>query len=320
MKFFVFLAVTLSSGLAFAGLTVNSPVAGTAVASPTHVSATVSSTLPITGIIVYLDNTAIYNLQNQSVVDTYLWMTPGWHNLVINAWDSSGALFQKGMWIDATSQGALGKIEDLPGWQWCSQLLNGSVCAAGLGDAVSWMAPWQTTPSLDGGAAEFFIGGSTGYSNALWWKSIGGGNKVSHFQYDFWIYVNDPTLPQSLEFDMNQSFGGHRWVFGTQCDFKDSGKWDLWDSVSGKWQPSAVPCNQFAAKTWTHVVWNFQRVGTSVYYSSLQLNGVTIPVNVFWGYQANYPDDDINVAFQMDGDYQQDPYNVWLDKVTVRAW
>lgn len=318
MKLLLFLA--LSSGIAFAGINVNSPVAGASVGSPAHLASTVSSSHPITGVIVYLDNIAVYDLKNQSVVDTYLWMTLGWHNLAINAWDSSGALFQKSMWIDATSQGPLAKIEDLPGWQWCSQLLNGSVCAAGLGGAISWMAPFQTTPSLDGSSAGFFIGGSTGYSNALWWKSIGGGSKVSHFQYDFWVYVSDPTLPQSLEFDMNQSFGGHRWVFGTQCDFKDSGKWDLWDSTSNKWQPSAVPCHQFAAKAWTHVVWTFERVGTQVHYVSLQLNGVTIPVNMYWGYQASYPDQDINMAFQMDGDFRQDPYNVWLDKVTVRAW
>src|SRR5262249_57119694 len=136
-------------------------------------------------------------------------MTRGWPNLVINAWDSSRALVQKGMWIDATSQGALGKTEDRPGWQWCSQLLNVSVCAAGLGDAVSWMAPWQTTPSLDGSSAEFFIGGSTGYSNALWWKSIGGGNKGNPFQYDFLILLNRPTLPPKLEVAIKPSIFGN---------------------------------------------------------------------------------------------------------------
>jgi hypothetical protein len=323
MKFVLLLALTLSSGVAFADLNVSAPVPNASVSSPAHVTATVSSTHPVTGITVYLDGNAVFKSQNQSVLDTYVSMSLGWHDLIINAWDSSSALFQKNMWINATAASqswSKTKIEDLSGWNWCSQLLNGSECAAGLGQAVSWMAPYQGSPSLDGSSAQFFLGGSTPYSNALWWKSLGAGNQFSHFQYDLWVYVSNPALPESLEFDVNQSFGGHRWIFGTQCNFKDSGKWDLWDSATGKWRPSAVPCQQFPANAWTHIVWNFERVGTAVHYISLQLNGVTIPVNVYWNYQANYAGQDINVAFQMDGDYRQDPYHVWLNKVTLNAW
>jgi Bacterial Ig domain len=323
MKFFLLLALTLSSGVAFADLNVSSPAPNASVSSPTHVSATVSSTHPITGITVYLDGNAVYKSQNQNVLDTYVSMSAGWHNLIINAWDSSSALFQKNMWIDATStsQGwSTTKIEDLSGWNWCSQLLNGSVCAAGLGQAVSWMAPYQGSPSLDGSSAQFYLGGSTPYSNALWWKSLGATSQFSHFQYDLWVYVSNPALPETLEFDVNQDFGGHRWIFGTQCNFKDSGRWDLWDGKSGRWQPSAVPCHPFAANAWTHIVWNFERVGALVHYVSLQLNGVTIPVNVYWNYQANYAGENTNIQFQMDGDYRQDPFYVWLNKVTLNAW
>src|SRR5438270_5929523 len=77
-----------------------------------------------------------------------------------------------GMSIPASAQ-IYGNIQQQDGWQWCTQKLNGSVCAAGVGKAISWMAPHQTTPSLDGSSAQFFIGGSTGYSNALWWRSLG---------------------------------------------------------------------------------------------------------------------------------------------------
>lgn len=331
MKFVLLLTVTLSSGVAFADLNVSSPVPNASVSSPAHVTATASSTHPITGITVYLDGNAVFKSQNQSGLDTWVSMSTGWHTLIINAWDSTDALFQKTMRIDATStsspsptpvpQGwAATKIEDMSGWNWCSKLLNGGVCAAGEGEAVSWVAQHQTSPSLDGSSAQFFLGGSTPYSNALWWKTLGATNQFSHFQYDLWVYVSNPALPETLEFDVNQSFGGHRWIFGTQCDFKDSGRWDLWDSKSGKWQPSAVPCHPFAANAWTHIVWNFERVGTQVHYISLQLNGVTIPVNVYWNYQANYGGQNTNIQFQMDGDNRQDPYHVWLNKVSLNAW
>jgi hypothetical protein len=29
---------------------------------------------------------------------------------------------------------------------------------------------------------------------------------------------------------------------------------------------------------------------------------------------------ELNVAFQMDGNYAQTPYSVWLDKVTLSYW
>jgi hypothetical protein len=29
---------------------------------------------------------------------------------------------------------------------------------------------------------------------------------------------------------------------------------------------------------------------------------------------------ELNIAFQMDGNYAQTPYKVWLDKATLKAW
>lgn len=323
MKHLLFGLSLLCSLSAFAGITIQTPINNQSVHAPTHFVMSVTpsnSNSTVRTIYVYVDGTMIYNLMNQSQVDMYLWLKKGTHNIVAKAQDSAGVSYSQSLRVNVTSLGSLGKIEQMAGWQWCTRTLNGSVCAAGAGDALSWQAQYQTSPSLDGSSTEFFLGGSTGYSNALWWKSLGGGNKVTHFRYDFWLYIDNPSVAQSLEFDMNQSFGGHRWVFGTQCDFKDSKKWDLWDSGANKWQPSSVPCKPFAANKWNHIVWNFERVGTKVHYISLQLNGATIPFNAYWNYQANYGLSDINVAFQMDGDYQQDDYHVWLDKMTVTAW
>lgn len=269
---------------------------------------------------VYADGTAIFTIQNQSYINIYLFLTAGTHYITAKAQDSAGVYYSRSLQIYISSIGSLSKIDDMGGWQWCTRTLNGGVCAAGAGDALSTQSRFQTSPSLDGSSTDFWIGGSTGYSNALWWKSLGGGNKVAHFRYDVWVYLTQPQFPQSLEFDLNQSFGGHRWVFGTQCDFKDTKKWDLWDSGTNRWHATSIPCVPFAANKWTHIVWNFERVGTKVHYISLQLNGTTIPLNIYWDYQASYGFSDINVAFQMDGDYQQDPYHVWLDKMVVAAW
>jgi hypothetical protein len=44
------------------------------------------------------------------------------------------------------------------------------------------------------------------------------------------------------------------------------------------------------------------------------------PVDQYQSYQEVWDMEDINVAFQMDGDYAQQPYNVWLDNVTLTTY
>ena len=314
------MAVLLCAVPAFAGVTVSSPANGATVTSPVRVVASASSAYPITAVRVYVDGVSV--LLTGNPIDDYIWMSVGTHLLVVQAWDSTGAIFKAPLklYVQSAPVQPVGKIEDMKGWQWCTATLNGQPCASGLGNAISWMAPYQTSPSLDGSSAEFFIGGSTGYSNALWWNSLGGGANVTHFQYDFWVFLTQPALPESLEFDLNQSFGGMRWVFGTQCNFKDSHKWDVWDGGKKVWVPTSLNCVPFSANSWNHFVWNFERVGTKVHYISLVINGVTYGMDIYHDAESNYNADDINVAFQMDGNFEQDPYHVWLDKVTLRAW
>ncbi|HWC16969.1 MAG TPA: hypothetical protein VG498_08130 [Terriglobales bacterium] len=56
---------------------------------------------------------------------------------------------------------------------------------------------------------------------------------LSHFTYDVYAMVDDPTRPQALEFDVNQNFGNNRWVFGTEYNFKDHKTWNVWDGKTG---------------------------------------------------------------------------------------
>jgi hypothetical protein len=213
-------------------------------------------------------------------------------------------------------------IQNNSGWKWCTKSTNGGVCASGRGKAVSWMAQHQSQPSLSGSSAEFFIGGSTAYSNALWWNSLGPNSQPGKFSYDLWFYIDHADVAQALEFDVNQSFGGTRWIFGTECNFKDTHKWDVWDSGKNKWVPSSAPCHPFASKSWNHLVWSFERSGSQVHYISVTVNGTTMPVNLYLAAEKNKDlnGSDLNVAFQLDGDSHQQPYSVWLDRVSLNGW
>ena len=173
---------------------------------------------------------------------------------------------------------------------------------------------------MDGQSAQFSMGGGpTGYFNMLYHNAKAGGSNVSHFIYDLHFYKDNPTALQALEFDINQTFGGNRWVWGSECNFNASGKWDIWDNVNG-WQPTVYDCKPFPPNTWIHLVWNVERVGNRVHYVSLTVGDQTYNVDTYYSNQSNWTLEEIDVAFQMDGNYKQEPYNVWLDNVQLTAY
>ena len=308
-------------------MTISNPGDGTTVNSPANVVALAKPSNPILGMRVYVDGLAVF-WTFESSMNTRIWMAPGAHTLEVMAEDKQGFIAAQVFHVNVVPPQAteVDDIQTLPGWQSCSALFppgsprEGQLCAAGLGNAVSTMTQGQSTPSLDGKSALFTMGGPTGYSNELWFESLGGGTNVTHFVYDLWFLIDQPDRAQALEFDVNQTFGGLRWTWGTECNFKDSGKWDIWDPLNEKWVPSQVDCKPFPANTWIHLVWNFERVNGQAHYISVTVNGVTSNIDKFFQPQTDWTLEDINVAFQMDGDFKQEPYNVWLDKVTLQTF
>ena len=83
----------LTSGGATSGsVSILSP--GTTSASPVHVMATAKSSAPISAMRIYIDNKAMYSTGGSSV-DVHLSLGAGVHNLVAQAWDTSGAVIKK---------------------------------------------------------------------------------------------------------------------------------------------------------------------------------------------------------------------------------
>lgn len=68
------------------------------------------------------------------------------------------------------------------------------------------------------------LSGPTGYSNELFSNPIGGGNNFSGFTYDLYFHLDQALVAQALEFDLKHTFGGTRWVWGSECRFNGSGK------------------------------------------------------------------------------------------------
>jgi hypothetical protein len=302
-------------------LTISVPSEGATVNSPANVVAQATPPDQIYWVRVYVDGFALYYSFTDNV-NQFIWMPPGPHTVEVVAEDVAGYIATATTHVNI---GALlpgvSNIQNLQGWQSCSAALhNGFTCAAGLGTATSQLIQGQSSPSLDGSSAEFTMAGPHPYSNELYWYPIGGGNSVSHFTYDLWFYIDDGTAPQSLEFDVNQAFGGTRWTWGSQCDFDQTHKWDIWDPLHEVWVPTSVPCNHFPSKTWIHLVWTLERVGNQVHYITLNIDNQSYNVDTYYTAQPKWYQEEIDIAFQLDGNYKQQPYNVWLDEVTLNAY
>lgn len=312
-------------------LLVASPLDQSSVTSPMHVVANTNPKNPLFFMRVYVDQLAVYFTFTNSI-DTQIFVAPGQHKVEVMAEDKQGYISDTILNVNVTSQASkttISDIQTLPGWQSCSADFpagsgrDGQLCAAGNSNPpTSSMTPGQSSPAMDGKSAKFSMSGPNPYSNELYFNAITGGDNVSHFTYDLYFYIDNGNAPQALEFDLNQGFGGRRWVWGSECNFRGEvpPAWDIWDDAAGVWRPTNVPCNPFPSNQWIHLVWNFERVGEQVHYISLQVGDQTYNVDTYYNDQPGWTLEEIDTAFQMDLAEPPVAYNVWLDQVNLTAW
>jgi hypothetical protein len=221
-------------------------------------------------------------------------------------------------YTSAQTKTTFSHIEKMTGWNSCD------VCAGSGGSGktdVYWQAQFQTTPSLSGSSSEFYYGGPTPYTSALWWEQLGSLPSATHFTYDLHFYITDVTAPQALEFDVNQSLDGKKYVFGTECDLRGTykGYWRVWDATL-HWQNTGVACAGITAEKWHHLTWQLERTADGhTHFISVTIDGVTRSVNRY-GTPLASSAKELNVAFQTDGDKAGSAYSVYLDDITLTAW
>lgn len=204
-------------------------------------------------------------------------------------------------------------------------------CSPSPCEGISFsMSQGVNSPSMSGSATEFNIGGTTPYSDALWNNHLIGplssqgtfdsdGTLVPSlhaFTYDVYFFASDFSPSEAIEFDINQFFDGMGFIFGHECRIDAGNSWDVWDSQNAKWVPTGVPCF-LNANAWNHLTLQVQRTSDNhQVYQSITLNGVTSTLNWTFGHGSTPGWYGITVNYQMDGNYKQEPYNVYLDNLT----
>jgi hypothetical protein len=320
--FFVSTLFLFMTVAAFAGVSVSSPAAGGSTSSPVHFAASASGSSPISAMRIYVDSSSAY-LVSAGSLNTNISMGNGSHAISVQAWDTQGHVYVSnfsinvgGSNVPSGSGTTFSLIEQMGGWQSCT------TCAGAGGNGPSaafWTRQFVGSPSQNGKSMQFFLGGSHPYSDALWWKQLGANNGATHFQYDVDFYLTSPQDAQALEFDVNQSNGARKFIFGTQCNIRGGGVWDVWNTSSHRWVSTGVGCSMPSAFTWHHLTWEIYRDSSSTHFVAVTLDGVKHFVNIAGGSEASGAHE-INVAFQMDGDFAQHNYSAWLNFVTLRYW
>jgi len=205
-------------------------------------------------------------------------------------------------------------------------------CAGGGSNAAINSSPFQTRPSQDGASRDFLLNGAA-FTNGLWWYKVGPNSSVSHFRFDFWVYVASTQSAQALEFDAFQFTSGREYMFGTQCNYA-AGVWDLWNMGTQRWIHTNVSCTSLKGGNWYHVTWNFHRSvpDNSQHYDSLALvqynSSGGVVSNRTYNFNVTYPSgkmpagwtDNMGIQFQMDIGSKGATLQEWVDKVTLTAW
>jgi len=202
------------------------------------------------------------------------------------------------------------------------------------GPEATWSMKQQlASPSLSGNSTRFDIGGQTQFADILWNNHLIGDfssqalpdhnrtlvPSLHNFVYDVYFFGSDIPASQALEFDINQFEGGKSFIWGHECRIAGGHEWDIWDNQGQKWIPTGIACNPLN-NAWNHVVLQVQRTTDDhLLFLTITLNGETATLNhsesptptTWFGITVNY---------QQDGNSQQQPYSIWLDKFNFSYW
>jgi hypothetical protein len=278
---------------------------------------------------------------NGASLNTTLTLNPGTYNTVVQEWDHCGGSAKSPITITVGSGGSptqhtFSNLHRQSGWTGYALLpVSYAICnnCSPNGPQLTWSRTTGiSSPSLSGSATRHDIGGQTQYADGLWNNHLIGDFSsqglpdfnhtivptVHNFVYDVWFYAKNISVSQALEFDINQFFGGHSFIWGHECRIAGGHQWDVWDNPNQRWHATGIPCNP--VNGWNHLVLKVQRSSNNtLVFQSITLNGYTANPNytstptptTWYGITINY---------QQDGNYAQQPYSIWLDKLNFTYW
>jgi hypothetical protein len=337
--FFAMLSgLMLSQSALASNITIASPVNGTRVSSSIWVRA---HSVGCDGLRPHafgysIDNsrTTVWGVTAYDIDVTKVPMSAGTHTIHFKSWTSNGLCPV----VNTTFSKASGTTTPPP----VSGLIpSDAVASANLDSATRWAGEQDagmpgsargstvypaTTPSNDD-AREFYMTYSS-RGGVRWHISFARDESATHFVYDTYVYLTDPSQVANIELDMNQVISdGRTVIFGTQCS-SYSRTWE-YTIVSGgtHWKSSNIACNpkNWAANTWHHIqIASHRDNGGVVTYDWVNFDGTHSDFKNATGDSAEalgWAKGDLLINFQLDGaDKSSGSMTAYVHKLTVLRW
>lgn len=247
----------------------------------------------------------------------------GWHTIHFKSWTTHGVcpVVSTSFKVSGITQGPTAPASSIPSYAKSSAKLDGKYWAYERDGAISGSARGSTvypayTPSWDS-ARKFYMTYSR-RGGVRWHQSFARDSYATHFIYDTYVYLTDPSQVANVEMDMNQvRSDGATVVYGTQCSTY-SKTWE-YTYVSGgtHWRSSNIPCNPrtWKAKTWHHIQIAYHRNNSGdVTYDWVNLDGghhVFYKATAFSSEKLGWALGTLLVNFQLDG------YNTGSGSITA---
>jgi hypothetical protein len=331
----LFLCLLLPCASAFGGVYISSPANNSTVNGSVNFVATANTSCSkgIGSMGIY---PAPYNLAYSGPganLNHALSLNPGKYNAVIVAWDNCGGASTAGVTVNVAS-GGWGKtftnLQRTGGWgsygQGPPNFVDCSPCSK-----VAWsFAQGIGNPSISGQASQYNMWGSGPYWDVLFNNHVVGDGSsqglldsnhtivpnAHFFTYDVYFFGSNLGASQAVEFDLNQFFNGMGFIWGHECRIAGGHQWDIWDNINQHWTPTGIPCYP-NNNAWNHLTLKVQRTpDNKLLYQSITLNGTTYNVNRYFSPWTSHGWYGLTVNYQMDGDYKQSPYTIYLDQLT----
>jgi hypothetical protein len=336
--------IALAVGASSSGnsVQVTAPTNNSTVSPSVHfvASATTSCPAGVGSMGIYTAPGALAYKVNGASLNTALTLNPGTYHTVVQEWDKCGGSATTPIVVTVAASGTFGQFANLhrlSGWTGYGLLppsYNICTSCVASGPQVTWgMTKGISSPSKSGNSTRMDVGGQTNYSDGLWNNHLIGDfssqglpdsghtliPNIHNFTYDVYFYATNIGVSQALEFDINQFVNGQSFIWGHECRIVGGHEWDIWDNQAQHWHATGIPCNP-VNNAWNHLVIQVKRTSANhLLFQSITLNGKTATLNYdeaptstnWYGITINY---------QQDGQYNQQPYSIWLDNLTFTYW
>jgi len=335
-------AITVVGSQSGGSVRVTAPANNSAVSTTVQfvASATTNCTTGVAAMGIYTAPGVLAYKASGAKLNTLLNFKPGIYHTVVQEWDNCGGAATTPIVLTVGSVGhsaTFANLHQQSGWTGYAllpPLYNICPSCVPAGPQTTWgMTPGVSSPAMSGNSARMDVGGQTVYSDVLWNNHLVGDfssqglpdtdhsiiPNVHNFTYDVYFYATDISFSQALEFDINQFVNGQSFIWGHECRIAGGNEWDIWDNLGQKWHPTGIPCNP-VNNSWNHLVIQAQRTSDNhLLFQSISLNGQTATLNY---YESPTPTTwyGITINYQQDGNYKQQLYSIWLDKVMFTYW